>query len=162
MADSAMDTYLNDHLAGAMFGSELAEHLQARTEGTSLGELMKPLASEIEEDRQTLIDLMGRMGTTRNPIKQATTWLAEQASRAKFGGLTASETGLGTFLALEALSLGVEGKVSLWTALTEVADRYPALSSINLDELRDRAQAQRDMLERERVAAGRAALQGEA
>jgi hypothetical protein len=123
---------------------------------------MKPLASEIEEDRQTLIDLMGRMGTTRNPIKQATTWLAEQASRAKFGGLTASETGLGTFLALEALSLGVEGKTSLWTALKEVADRYPALSSMNLDELRERAQAQRDMLERERVAAGRAALQGEA
>jgi hypothetical protein len=158
MADSAIDTYLNDHLAGALFGSDLAEHLQARTEGTSLGELMKPLASEIEEDRQTLSDLMERMGTTRNPVKRATTWLAEQASRAKFGGLTASETGLGTFLALEAL----EGKVSLWTALKEVADRYPSLSSINLDELRQRAQAQRDMLERERVAACREALQGDA
>ena len=75
---------------------------------------------------------------------------------------TTNETGLGTFLALEALSLGVQGKVSLWTALKEVADRYPSLSSINLDELRERAQTQRDMLERERVAASREALQGDA
>jgi hypothetical protein len=35
-------------------------------------------------------------------------------------------------------------------------------SSINLDELRERAQTQRDMLERERVAASREALQGDA
>jgi hypothetical protein len=52
--------------------------------------------------------------------------------------------------------------VSLWTALKEVADRYPSLSSINLDALRERAQTQRDMLERERVAASREALQGDA
>jgi hypothetical protein len=35
-------------------------------------------------------------------------------------------------------------------------------SSINLDELRERAQTQRDMLECERVAASREALQGDA
>ena len=86
VADKAMDVYLNDHLAGAMLGSDLAEQLQKENEGTPLGELMATLAPRIEEDRQTLIDLMERMGTSKNPVKQATTWLAEKTSRAKFGG----------------------------------------------------------------------------
>ena len=64
MADKAMDVYLNDHLAGAMLGSDLAEQLRKENEGTPLGELMATLAPRIEDDRQTLIDLMERMGTS--------------------------------------------------------------------------------------------------
>lgn len=160
MAD-ALDTYLNDHLAGAMFGSDLAEQLRERSEGKPLGDTLRALAAQIEEDRQTLIDLMERLGAARNPVKQATTWIAEKASRAKFGGVAANETGLGTFMALESLSLGVEGKLSLWTALKEIADRYEPLASVGLDELIERAHAQRRVLERERLAASRQALQGE-
>jgi hypothetical protein len=157
MAD-ALDTYLNDHLAGAKFGSDLAELLSKRSEGSPLGETLKSLAAQIEEDRQTLIGLMDRLGTTRNPVKQATTWLAEKVSRAKLGGVTASASGLPTFMALESLSLGVEGKISLWTALKEVVDRYEPLASVNLDELIGRAHAQRRTLERERLTASRKAL----
>jgi len=160
MAD-ALDTYLNDHLAGAMFGSDLAQQLRKRSEGSPLGETLQSLAPQIEEDRQTLIDVMERLGTTRSPVKQATTWLAEKASRAKFGGVSASGTGLGIFMALETLSLGVEGKLSLWTALKEISDRYPPLDSIELDELIERADAQRRVLERERLAASRQALHDE-
>ncbi len=157
MAD-ALDTYLNDHLAGAIFGSDLAQQLRERSEGSPLGETLQALAPQIEEDRQTLIDLMERLGVTRNPVKQVTTWLAEKASRAKFGGVGASENGLGTFMALEALSLGVEGKLSLWTALKEIADLYQPLASTDLDELIARASAQRRALERERLASSRLAL----
>ena len=88
MADKPMDVYLNDHLAGAMLGSDLAEQIQKENEGTPLGDLMATLAPQIEEDRETLIDLMERMGTSKNPVKQATTWLAEKASRPKFSGMT--------------------------------------------------------------------------
>jgi len=161
MADKAMDVYLNDHLAGAMFGVALAEQIQARSEGTALGELMESLAPKIEEDRQTLMDLLERMGTSKNPVKQATTWVTEKASQAKFSGLTSGEPELGTFMALEILSLGVEGKMSLWTALKEVADQYASLESVNLDELIKRAQTQRSMLERERIAASRRALRND-
>lgn len=158
MADSAIDTYLNDHLAGAMFGSDLAEQIQARSEGTPLGELMNTLVPQIEEDRQTLIDLMEEMDIAKSPLKQATSWVAEKASRAKFGGLTATETGLGIFMALETLSLGVEGKLCLWIALRELAEEYPPLRSVDLERLIERARTQRGALERERVAAGRLAL----
>jgi hypothetical protein len=51
--DKAMNVYLNDHLAGAMLGSDLAEQIRAQSEGNALDELMKSLAPQIEEDRQT-------------------------------------------------------------------------------------------------------------
>ena len=158
MADRAIDTYLNDHLAGAMLGSDLAEQIRARSDGTPLGAVMASLAPQIEEDRQTLIGLMRRMDISRNPVKQAGAWVAEKVSRVKLGGLSSGSPELGTFLALESLALGVQGKLSLWTALQQVADRHPALGSVDLDALTDRARHQYDTVERERINAGRRIL----
>lgn len=159
MAGKPMDTYLNDHLAGAMFGSDLAERLRVQHEGTALGDVMATVAPMIEEDRQTLIGLMGRMGTSRNPVKQATTWIVEKVSRrVKLGSLMAGGADLGAFMALETLCLGVYGKLGLWQSLKEVAEQHAPLRSMDLDELTGRAQAQHDALERERLAAGRRSL----
>ena len=161
MTGHAIETYLNDHLAGAMFGSNVAEQIRDRSEGTPLRELMDWLAPEIEEDRQTLIDVMEKLDVARSPVKEATTWLAEKASRMKFAGGTAHEVELGTFTALEALRLGVEGKLCLWTTLRAVSGELPALRSIDLGALIERAVAQRDRLEQERIEAGRAALRND-
>jgi hypothetical protein len=158
MADKAMEVYLNDHLAGAMVGSNLAEQIRSHNQGTPLGELMGSLAPQIEEDRQTLIGLMRRIDSSKNPVKQAGAWITERASRVKFWGLTSGEPELGTFMAVESLALGVWGKLSLWRALAQVADQHPAIASVDLDELIARAQNQYDLLERERLAAGRRAL----
>jgi hypothetical protein len=158
MPDKAMDVYLNDHLAAATLGAALAEQIRDRHEGTHLGEVLTPIAGEIEEDRQTLLDLMERMDVSTNPVKQATGWLGEKASRVKFSGAMSGEPEQSAFLALESLTLGVEGKRSLWRVLKTVASHYPALGSTDLDDLIARAGAQHDTLERERVAAGVRAL----
>jgi hypothetical protein len=158
MTDNAIDVYLNDHLGGAMLGSDLAEQIQAQSHGTSLGELMESLAPQIEQDRQTLIALMQQLDSSKNPVKQATAWIAEKASRAKFSGMTSGEPELGTFVALETLALGARGKACMWTALKQVADQHPPIASMNLDELIDRAHTQEDALERERLAAATRAL----
>jgi hypothetical protein len=158
MANKAMDLYLNDHLAGAMLGSDLADQIKEHAEGSPLAQVMATISAQIEEDRQTLIDLMDRLGTPKNPVKQATTWVAEKASRVKFSGLTSGEPEQGTFMALESLRLGVEGKLCLWLVLKEVRDDYSELASVNLDELIERAVTQRDTLELERIAAGKRAL----
>ena len=158
MADKAMNVYLNDHLAGAMLGSDLAEQISSQNRSTSLGELMERLAPQIEEDRQTLIALMRRLDSSKNPVKQAGAWVTEKASRLKFAGMTSGEPELGTFMALETLALGVQGKLSLWKALKQVTDQHPAITSVNLDELIDRAETQYDLLERERLTASVRAL----
>jgi hypothetical protein len=158
MGDRAMDVYLNDHLAGAMLGSDLAEQIRERHEGDPLGAVMTPLAREIEEDRERLVDLMDRMGVERNPLKQATGWLAEKVSRVKFSGMGSGQPDQSAFMALESLTLGVEGKASLWRALTEVQSQYPGLIATDLLELIARADRQHELLERERLAAGAHAL----
>jgi hypothetical protein len=62
------------------------------------------------------------------------------------------------FMALETLTLGVEGKACMWKALRKVQTQYPPLASTNLEELIARADKQHDALERERIAAGALAL----
>lgn len=158
MAHEAMDAYLNDHLAGATLGTELAAQIRDRSDGTPLGSVIAAIAREIEEDRQTLVDLMERMDTSRSPVKQAAGWLAEKASRLKFGGPGAGEVDHGLFMALESLTLGVEGKASLWKALKEVAGDHLPLAEIDLDGLIDRATEQHAALERERLSAARHVL----
>ena len=158
MADKALEIYLNDHLAGAMLGTDLAEQIRERSEGDPFGDVMTGLAAQIEEDRETLVALMEQLDVGRNPVKQATTWLAEKASRPKFSGLTSGEPEVGYFMALESMTLGVTGKLSLWRALERVADRYPAIAATDLDELIRRATLQRDTLEEERLRTAERAL----
>jgi hypothetical protein len=158
MAHKAMDVYLNDHLGGAAMGVSLVGQIVDHAEGTPLADAMTRLQAEIEADRDTLVELAERMGVTRNPVKQATGWLAEAASRVKFSGLTSGEPEYGIFMALESLTLGVHGKVCLWRALREVRDQHPALAAVDLDELLARADEQHATLDAERLAAGRRAL----
>ena len=158
MAEKAMDVYLNDHLGGATLGSDLAAQIRDQSEGTPLGQVMTRIAAEIEEDRETLLELMDRLDTPRNPVKQVTGWMAEKASRIKFSGATSGERDHGLFMALESLRLGVAGKKGLWLVLREVRDDYEPLQSIDLPGLIERASNQGQTLEAERMAAGVRAL----
>jgi hypothetical protein len=154
--NGGLDTYLKDHLAGATTGTDMARHLASAHEGSPLGKLLAHLADEIEEDRRTLEAVMDRVGTAPSPLKQAGGWLAEKMSRIKLGPLA---TGPGDFLAIETLSLGVEGKACLWRALKEVAARHPRLSEdFDFDHLIERAERQRSELERERLTLAAGAL----
>jgi hypothetical protein len=158
MSHTAIDTYLNDHLAGAVVGSDLAKQLRQRHEGTPLGELMGSIAPEIEEDRHALVDLMKQLDVSRDPIKVTFGFVAEMVSRVKLGSAGSDGSEHATFTALEALTLGVEGKASMWKALKVVQAQYPPLASTDFDALIARAQSQHDALEQERLALGERAL----
>jgi hypothetical protein len=157
----ALGTYLNDHLAGATMGRDLARQLASQTEGTPLGERMSSIAAAVEADREALEGLMERLGIAVNPLKQGVTWITEKIARLKFSGTTTGDRRLGTFLALETLSLGVEGKLALWQALAAIGDDEPALGPMDLQGLIRRAETQRVALERERLALAPEALSDE-
>ena len=158
VADRALDVYLNDHLGGATLGSDLAVQIRKRSEGTPLGAIMDQVAPQIEEDRQTLIDLMEVLDVAKNPAKQASAWLAEKASRVKFGGAASGEPDFSLFMAVETMSLGVRGKLKLWEAMKELPAAHPVHHAVDLDELIARAQWQHDRLEEQRVAIAPAVL----
>jgi len=158
MDQDALATYLNDHLSGATLGVDHARQIAENNEGTELGEVMTLLHAEIEQDRDTLIDLMERLDISQNPVKKAGAWIMEKAGRPKFDGTTSGDEQLGTYLALETMSLGVAGKLSLWEALNVVRDQYPPIAEIDLAALIQRAKSQRATLEEQRLRAAEPAL----
>jgi hypothetical protein len=160
MPDSAMNLYVNDHLSGAMLGSELAAQIRDRNEGTALGELMSGLAADIEADRRDLQGLADALDVSRNPVKQAGGWAAEKWSRIKFSGAGSGDAGHGNFMAIETLSLGVAGKRCLWRALELVADRYEPIDRADMARLIARADAQLEALENARLEAADAVFEG--
>lgn len=153
MNHDALSTYLNDHLAGSTLGLDHARQLEKKFEGSPFGPTMSQIADDVEADRDTLLELMDRLEVMRNPVKAAGAWVAEKAGRVKFSGASSGDAELGTFMALETMSLGVEGKRSLWIALQVVESAWPALEQVDLANLISRAESQRALLEAERRAA---------
>lgn len=149
-------TYLHDHLAGARAAIDLLDSLRDRHPDQPLGRFAAELRAEVAEDRETLQRLAARAGASSNPLKDALAWLAAKASRAKLDRRIAGE--LGTFEALEALTLGVAGKLALWHALAALAPHDPRLDGVDFEALAARASSQHARLERARVARARAAL----
>ena len=143
--EDRLSIYLNDHLAGSTAGLQLARSI-ARSHPE-----LRELAAEIEEDRETLLDLMRRLGIGEDRVKVAIGWVAEKAGRLKLSGDLVGDTPLNRLEKLEAMSLGVEGKLGMWEALQRTHDGDPRLGPISLERLVERPRAQREQLERERL-----------
>jgi hypothetical protein len=152
-----LGTYLNDHLAGASAGSELARKMSSENTGTPLGNYLAELARDIEQDRATLEDLMERLGIEKSPVKEAAGWFLEKLSRLKLSDSLTGSADLKLLLEFESLSLGVEGKLAMWRALQEVSTVFPELAATDLTGLAKRAEDQRATIEEQRLeVAGRA------
>jgi hypothetical protein len=157
-----LGTYLNDHLAGAAAGVELAEKLASTHEGTPFGSAVAAVAGEIKADRETLQGLMERLGIGRSPAKQATGWVFEKVTRLRFNRrLTGSEE-LTRLLETETLSLGIEGKAAMWQALKDLDGLDGELGRADFDRLIFRARQQREALEPYRLEAATRAFHGNA
>jgi hypothetical protein len=150
--------YLNDHLAGAIGGSELAKRAAQNNEGTEFGPPLEKLASDIEGDRRSLESLMERLGIKKDLLKDAAAWMAEKVGRLKLNGQLTGYSDLSRLVELEGLTLGVEGKLSLWRNLSEVLETYPGIEPGELEGLRQRAEDQRKELEELRRKAASLAL----
>lgn len=145
--------YLNDHLAGATGGLELARRAHGANRGTDFEAPLARLAAEIAEDRDALVDVMARLGVARDPVKVWAGWLAEKLGRLKLNGRIAGYSPLSRVVELEGLALGVEGKRALWRALAAEAAGDARLEGVDLAALGRRAERQRRLIERERLRA---------
>jgi hypothetical protein len=112
--------YLNDHLAGATGGVEMARRTRDANRDTEFGQPLATLCAEIEADRDSLEGLMADLDVGRSRYKPALAWLAEKAGRAKLNGALFSYTPLSRVIELETLVLGVNGKLRLWRLLAEL------------------------------------------
>lgn len=153
---SMLGIYLNDHLAGATVGAELAHRTARSCGGGQDGGTLRRLAAEIAQDRASLLDIMAALGIRVRRYKVGAAWIGEKVGRLKFNGRLLTRSPLSNLEELEMLRLGVEGKAAGWRTLRPLADTDTRLDPGRLDELISRARRQADLLEELRVgAAGR-------
>ncbi len=151
--DDMLGVYLNDHLAGATAGSELANRMARSHRGREESAALDRLAAEIAQDRSALLAVMASLGVTVRGYKVGAAWIGEKASRLKFNGLLLGRSPLSDLEELELLRLGVEGKAAGWRTLRILADTDTRLDAGRLDELISGARSQADQLEELRTRA---------
>jgi hypothetical protein len=156
-----LSTYLNDHLAGATMGTELAQRTLGSNRGTRYEERLEGLAEELAQDRESLKGIMARLEISESRLKVAGGWTAEKLGRLKPNNRLTSYSPLSRLLELEGLSGGINVKLAMWQVLGACADAEPGLDRDELGALEQRARAQLEGLERLRVEAGREAFVGE-
>jgi hypothetical protein len=127
-----LETYLQDHRAGAEMGSDLARRLKAENEGTPYEDFLVRVAQEIERDIDVLEGIMDRVGVGTSVLKTAGAKVGERLGRLKQNDRLVGYSPLSRVLELEALRSGVQGKLGLWDALAEIA---PSDDRLDADEI---------------------------
>jgi hypothetical protein len=150
-ANERLAIYLNDHLAGSVIALEMLEDLADDPEIAKLRE-------EILADREVLERLLARTGAEISQPRQAAAWLTEKLGDVKLYLDDPDQGGLRRLEMLETIAMGIFGKESLWASLQESMAGNPLLQSEDYPALRLRAQQQREIIERMRLAAARAAF----
>jgi hypothetical protein len=150
--------YLKDHLAGSEAGLEILEHIEAAHGVGSIGDITRRIRAEIVGERNVLTGLLEQLGASASVPRRVAGWMAEKAMELK---LIADDPGNGAlrlFEAVEAIELGVHGKLGLWKALAANAQRIPLLATIEYEPLIKQAEEQEQLLEMLRLEASRAAF----
>ena len=149
--------YLNDHLAGATAGVELARRLRASNrDAPEFGPTLTDVCAEIESDRETLTAVMDRLDVGKSKLKPLLAVLGERLGRLKLNGQLRGYSPLSRLDELELLQIGVAGKRRLWRALEQT--RADELSSFDLGALGERATEQLRRLEELHLKAAALAL----
>lgn len=159
MNEKLISIYLQDHLAGATMGLELAARTAGANEGTELSPFLERLRKEIEEDKASLEEVMAALDVGHDRVKIVAAWAAEKAGRLKLNGSLHGYSPLSRVVELEGLTAGVRGKLSLWEILRETSSGEPALSKFDFGRLIERAESQLDGLADARLKAARWAFE---
>ena len=135
--------YLSDHLAGAVAGSQRMHRLAQAERAAPDGPALTAVSHEIDEDRATLERVIAVADITPSRAKVAAGCVAEKVGLLKTNGRWLRRSPLTSLVELEALRMGVTGKVALWTALA----RTSLARDFDFDALAARGRHQLDVLE---------------
>src|SRR3954447_16264469 len=135
MPSKHLATYLNDHLAGAITAVELLSHLESAYADKEPAGWAAALRADMEADRKELEGLMARWGVSQSPPRKASAWVGEKLAELK---MRLGDPAAGAFRLMEtteAVSLGIEGKRSLWRALAAAAERSAEFGGVDYGRL---------------------------
>jgi hypothetical protein len=98
---------------------------------------------------------MDHLKISQSRVRKASGWLAEQAAELKFA---MTDENFRRLERLEALALGIQGKLNLWRALAAATQLDTGMTRLNYGRLQERAMDQLSRVEALRVEAARTAL----
>ena len=160
-AKPMLGTYLNEHLAGARGAVDLLGKAADNNTGSPAGDFLAELLVAVDEDRASLEQLMERLDVDRSEMKQAAGRVVERLSRLRFHERVTGDPGLSLLLELEAVTMGVSAKLSLWQSVEELAILDDRIAGFDVGTLIARAHVQLADLERQRRRIAAAALSPE-
>jgi len=155
-----LETYLQDHRAGAAMGSDLAHRLAEENADTAYADFLLGLAREIDDDVEVLDQVMDRFGVSQPALKIAGGKIAERLGRLKPNEQLTGYSPLSRVLEIEGLRGGVEAKHGLWDSLAELAEHDDRLDPAQMAELQAKADTQLDGLREQSRLAAREAFVG--
>ncbi|HTM08582.1 MAG TPA: hypothetical protein VL754_09355, partial [Verrucomicrobiae bacterium] len=116
------------------------------------------LRADIQSDRSELKEFMRRLNIEESVTRKAGAWIAEKGARIKMRADDKKMGPLRRLEGLEAVALGIDGKLALWRALAAAAEAAPGLRALDFDRLTERAAEQRQRIEALRREAAKEAL----
>jgi hypothetical protein len=145
--DRFLEIYMRDQLALGIGWRELSRRAALRNRGTALGDALEEARRGIAGDVYLFERLMRSLGFAPSKVKNALAVVGERLARLKPNGRLVRHSPLSRFEELDALLMGIDGKVTLWTTLRDEAGLAERLPSLDFDELLARARSQRSTLE---------------
>src|SRR6202046_2681929 len=85
-AQDPLAIYLNDHLAGATGGLELARRVAGAGQAPAPPAELRQFAQEVAEDRDAVLRILGTLGLPVRSYKAWAGWAGEKAGRLKLYG----------------------------------------------------------------------------
>ena len=124
ISNSALLTYLHDHLSGADAAIQVVEHLGRTRQGTQEGALFASLADAFRADRAVLYRMVISLGHSPRSMKRLAGKSIGKLVKHTAGG---DRGDLGLFRTLESLSIAVQGKRCLWRTGQKLGWATPGL-----------------------------------
>jgi hypothetical protein len=118
--EQALAIYLRNHQAASMGGRDLFRRTVANQRDRPYAAELADLAAEVEEDVQTLRDIMRAARVTPDLVLGLTMRLGERVGRLKPNGHLLRRAPLSDLIEVEALVIAVRGKAAGWQALSTV------------------------------------------
>jgi len=146
--------YLNDHLAGATAGVELARRVAGSHQDAEHRKRLAGLAADITADRKALLQLMRSAGVPVRGHKILAGWVTEKAARLKPNANVLTRSPLSDLIELETLHLGIQGKAAAWRVLLAASANDGLIDRERLQVLLDRAGDQLAVVEGLRIQTG--------
>ncbi len=145
--DRFLEIYMRDQLALGIGWRELSRRAALRNRGTALGDALEEVRRGIAGDVYLFERLMRSLGFSPSKVKNALIVVGERLARLKPNGRLVRHSPLSRFEELDALIMGIDGKVTLWTTLRDDARLAERVPRLDFDELIARARSQRSTLQ---------------